>query len=72
VSRARSLVVGLAERDRSTTVERYFAAFRWEVPAFDPESLSASAFLALLDGVDDEPVELSAGERHNNGGASNE
>ena len=75
VSRARSVVVGLSENDTSTTVERYFATFRWEPPAFDPAALSAFAFLALLDDVGVERVaspELPENELHNNGGAANE
>ena len=76
VSRARSVVVGLSENDTSATVERYFATFRWEPPAFDPAALSAFAFLALLD--DDVGVErvaspeLPENEIHNDGGAANE
>ncbi len=42
-------LVGLAAADAQKTVDRYFASFLWEPSAFDPSSLSASAFLAMLD-----------------------
>ena len=47
-------VANLAEEDARMPVAQYFFSFRWEPPAIDPETISASAFLAMLD---DAPAE---------------